>query len=106
MALVIERRIGLGNDKLLFAIGGEIIDMARDTTVFHPAVRSLNEPKFIHSSERRHRRNQTDVRAFRSFHWANPAIMGGMHVADLEARAIPGKTAGPEGGQTSFVSQL
>ena len=47
--------------------------------------------------------DQADVRAFRRLDRADPAVVGRMHVADLEARALARQTAGPERREAALV---
>ena len=54
VAPVIDRRVGLGHNKRLFAIGGQVIDVAGDAAFLDLAVRRLDEPEIIHASIRAH----------------------------------------------------
>src|SRR3569623_1447308 len=53
------------------------------------------KPYFVDSAERREAVDQADVRPFRRLDRANAAIVGRLHVADLEARALAGEAARP-----------
>ena len=50
--------------------------------------------------------DQADVRAFRRLDGAHAAIVGVVNVANLEAGAVTGQTAGAQSGQTALVGQL
>ena len=106
MSLVINRRIGLRDDEVFFAIGGEVIDMIGHATFLDLAVRRFEETEIIDARKRRQRRDQTDVWTFRRFDRANAAVVRRMHVADFEARAIAGKTARPERGQDGACASI
>jgi hypothetical protein len=70
------------------------------------AIGRLDEAVLVHASERGERRDQTDVRTFRGLDRADATVVRGVHVAHLEAGALPGQTAGPEGRQTTLVGDL
>ena len=106
MALVIDRRVGLGDDVGFLAVGGEVIDLVGDAAVLDLAIRRFEEAEFVDAREGRQRRDQTDVRAFRRFHRADAAVVRRMNVADFEAGAVAGQTARPEGGEAALVGQL
>ena len=106
MALVVDRRVGLGDDEVLLAVGGEVINVVGDPAVLDLAIRRFEEAEIVDARKGRQRRDQTDVRAFRRFHRANAAVVGRMHVADFEAGAIAGETAWPEGRETALVRQF
>src|SRR2546423_4034222 len=93
MALFVNLGIGLRDNVLLFAISGEVIDMPSDTAFLHFAIRSFEETKVVHPRESSQRGNETNVRAFGSFHRADAPVMRRMNVADLEPGTVAGKPA-------------
>jgi hypothetical protein len=106
VAFVVDGRVGLGDDEVFFTIGGEIIEMAGDTTLLHLAVRSFDEAEIVDARERRERGDQTDVRTFGRFNGANAAVVRRVNVADFEAGAIARETARPEGRETALVREF
>ena len=51
LALLVERRVGLGDDVFLFLVGGEIHDLVGDLAVLDDAVRRLDEAEAVDSTE-------------------------------------------------------
>src|SRR3954453_18925505 len=98
MTLAVDCRIGLGHQIIFFAITGQIFNLVGYATVVHLPIRRFDKPEFIDPGKRRHRADETDVRAFRRFDRANASVMRWMHVADLESGAIAAQTTRPEGG--------
>ena len=106
LALVINRRVRLGNDERFLAISGKVIEMPGHAAVFGFAIRRFQETKIVDAGERRQRRDQTDVRTFRRFHRTDTAIVRIMHVADLKPGTIARKPAWPQGRQPALMRQL
>ncbi len=77
-----------------------------DPAVLHLAVRRLDEAELVDARVARQRRDEPDVRPFRRLNRADASVMGRMDVADLEAGALPGQTAGPERGEPPLVGDL
>ena len=75
VAPVVDRRVCLGDDKRLFAVGGQVVDMAGHAPLFDLAIRRFDETEIVDPREGRQRRNQTDVRTFRSFHRTDASIV-------------------------------
>ena len=106
LAFVVDRRVRLRDDEILFAVGGEIIDLLGHAAVFDFAVRRFDEAEIVDARERRQRADQTDVRTFRRFDRANAAVVRRMNVADFEARAIAARdrqARGPTDGACASV---
>ena len=53
MALVVDGRVGLGDDIGFLAVGGEIVDVLLDAAFVDLAVRGLQEPEIIDAGEGR-----------------------------------------------------
>src|SRR6476646_1345451 len=106
MALRVHGRVRLGDKEIFFAIAGQIIDLIRDATLLHLAVRRFDETEFVDPRERAHRADETDVWTFRRFDRANPAVVRRMNVADFEPRAITRETAWPEGRETPLMREF
>ena len=97
---------GLGVDDLLFLLGGvEVDDLVGDLALDHPAVRSADEAELVHRGHRGERADEADVRAFRRLDRAHAAVVGGVHVADLDGRALAREAAGAQRAQTAAVRE-
>ncbi len=70
------------------------------------AVRRLDEAVLVDAREGRQRRDQADVRTFRRLDGADAAVVGRVHVAHLEARALAGQTARPKRREAALVRHL
>ena len=64
------------------------------STVLNAPVGALDESVLVDAREARQRRDEADVRAFRRLNRADAAVVRGVNVANLEARALARK-AGP-----------
>ena len=101
----VERRGGLGDDVLLFLVSGEVHDLVGDPAVDHLAVRRLDEAVVVDPGVAREVADEADVRTFRSLDRAHPAVVGGVHVTDLEAGALTREAAGSERRETTLVGE-
>src|SRR6185437_1460097 len=75
-------------------------------SIFHAAVRRLDESVIVDARIAAQRGDQSDVRAFRRFNRANAAIVRGVNVADFKSRALTRKTARVKGRETPLVRDL
>jgi len=57
MSSPVYRRIRLCDEKVLFAVAGEIINLIRHATLFHLAIGCLDKTEFIDAREGAHRTN-------------------------------------------------
>ena len=105
MPSAIERGVGLGDDVVLFFVGGHVHDLAGDLAVLDLAVRRLDETELVDAGIRRQTTDQTDVRAFRCLDRAHPAVVAEVHVADLEAGPFARQTTRSERRQTAAVGE-
>ena len=105
LALGVELGVRLGDDVAVLLVGGQVVDLVGDVAVLHLAVRSLHEAERVHPGEAGQRADQADVRAFRGLDRAHPAVVAGVHVADLHARTVAGQTARAERRQPPLVGQ-
>ena len=99
--VVLERRVRLGDDVVLFFVGRHVDDLAGDLAVLDLAVRRLDEAELVDAGVGGQTTDQADVRAFRGLDRAHPAVVAEVHVADFEAGALtatdhPGRA--PTGG--------
>src|SRR5439155_1435628 len=66
----------------------------------------LDEAVLVDAREDRQRAHQTDVRTLRGLDRADAAVVGVVHVADIEAGALTRKAAGPQRREAPLVGQL
>ena len=102
----IDGRVGLGDDVLLLFERGEIAHPLGHAAVLDLAVGGLDEAELVDAGVGRQRRDQADVRTFRRFDRADPAVVGRMDVAHLEAGALAGQTARSERREPPLVGDL
>ncbi len=95
----------LGDDLLLLLRCVELEDLVGDRAVLDDAVRSGHEPVLGDLGVGRQRSDQADVRALRGLDRAHPAVVGRVHVADLDRSALAGEAAGAERRQAATVPQ-
>src|SRR6185437_8113944 len=74
--------------------------------VAHLAVRALDEAELVDAREAGEGGDQADVGAFRRLHRADAPVVGGMHVAHLEAGAFARKPARPQRREAALVGDL
>src|SRR6266849_4557408 len=87
-----------------FAIAGvDDVNVVDDAAALNLAVRRLDEAVVIDARKAGQRADQSDVRAFRGFNWADAAVVRRMNVADFESSAFARKAAGSKSGETPFV---
>ena len=97
--LGVELRVRLGDHAVLFLRGVEVDHLVgHDALVDHPVGRG-HEPVLRDLGVARQRADQADVRALRSLDRAHAAVVGGVHVAHLDGRALTRQAAGAEGAQ-------
>ncbi len=92
---------------LVLGIAGmEDLDVIDDPAVLDLAVGGFDEAVLVDPGIGAERGNQSDVRALRRLDRADPAVMGGLDVADLEARPLPAQAAGTEGAEAPLMGHL
>ena len=84
-ALVVERRVGLGDDVLPFLDRREVLDVFGHPAVRDPPVGGLDEAVLVGPGVDREGVDEPDVRALRGLDGTHPPVVGRMDVADLEA---------------------
>ena len=108
VALLVKRLIRLGDDIVILDVGRHILDLvghAAGGTV-NLAVGSLEEAVLVDLGVGGKIGDKTDVRTFGRFDRADAAVVRVMHVTDVKAGAVTGKTAGTKGRKTALVRQL
>ncbi len=88
-------RLGRDHGSLFFG-GVEVDDLLGDLALDHPAVGRPDESELVDRRKRGERAHQADVRALWRLDRAHAAVVGGVHVAHLDRRALAGKAAGAE----------
>ena len=81
-------------------------DVVEHLAVLDAAVGRLDEAVLVDAREARERADEADVRAFRGLDRADASVVGGVDVADFEARALAGQTARPKRGEAALVRDL
>ncbi len=105
-AVRVELGVGLGDDVARLLHGREIDHLVRHLGLHHAPVRALDEAVFVHPRISGERVDETDIRPLRRLDRADAAVMGGMHVAHLEARALAGEAARPKRRQPPLMGDL
>ncbi len=103
---VLQLDVGLGDDVLGLFHRRNIDDVVRGLAVLDPTVGAFDEAVLVHPGVRRQRVDQADVRAFRRFDRADPAVVGRVHVADFKARALTRQTARSKRRQATLVGDF
>src|SRR5262245_48462778 len=103
MTFRVHWRVGLRDNKILFAIPGQIIDLIGHTALLHFSVGRFDETKFVDPGKSAHRADETDVRTFWRFDRTDAAVVRRMDVAHFEPGAVAAQTTGPERGKTTLV---
>ena len=73
---------------------------------FDLAVRGLDEAEVVHPGVAAERGDQPDIRPFRRLDRAEPAVVGGLDVADLEPGPLAAQPARAEGAQAPLVGDF
>src|SRR2546428_8159857 len=105
-AALVDLGVGLRNHMIVLFVGRQVADLPRDAAVPHLAIRGLDESQIIAPGIGGQRADQTDVRTLWGLDGAHPAVVAGVHVADLKAGAFAAQSAGAQRRQPAFVRQL
>ena len=103
--LRVDRRVRLGDQQLLFLGGVEVATSLGDDAVLDDAVGRRDEAVLGDLGERGQRADQADVRSLRRLDRAHAAVVGRVHVADLDRRALARQAAGAERRQAAAVGE-
>ncbi len=103
--LVVHRRVGLGDQQLLFLRRVEVADLLCDDAVLDHAVGGGDEPVLGDLGEGGQRADQPDVRSLGGLDRAHAPVVGGVHVAHLDGRALAREATGPQRGQAPAVRE-
>ena len=106
VALVVDRRVCLGNHGMIFLLRREELNVFRDLAVLDHAIRRFDEAVVVDAGVHTEGRNETDVRALRSLNRAETAVVCVVNVTHLEAGTFTRQTTWAKRGQTSLVCQF
>ncbi len=101
----VQRRVRLRDPPLLLLGRVDADDLIGDAAVLDDPVRSRHEAVLGDLGVARQRADQTDVRSLRGLDRAHPAVVGRVHVADLDRSALAGQAAGTQGRQPAPVPE-
>ena len=96
LVFLVEFGVGLRDNVFAFFNRRQVVDLVCHMRVFDHPIRRLEETVFIGARKQRQRVNQADVRTFRRFDRAYPAVVRRMHVADFEAGPFARQTTWSE----------
>ncbi len=99
----IELVVGLGDREVLFLVRRQVINRVGHLAVLDATIRRLDETVRIHARIGCERADEADVRAFRRLDRAHAAVVRGVDVANLEARAFARQAARPECRQAALM---
>src|SRR5262249_25635753 len=103
LAVGLQGGVGLGDDVFLFLVGGEVDDLVGDLALHDLAVGRLDEAVLVDAAVGGQVALEADVRAFRRLDGAHAAVVRGVHVTDLEPRALARQAAGAERREAALV---
>ena len=108
-AVVVQSHGGLGDDRVVLLLGGEVRD-ALASRLGHAlvdlAVRGLDEAEAVDFGVDAQGADQSDVRTLRRLDGAEAAVVRVVHVADLKSSTLAGETTGTEGRDAALVRHL
>ena len=104
--LVVHRGRSLSDHVISFFDGGQEHDLVGDQSVFHHAVRALEEAVLVGARIGGQGVDQTDVRTFRRFNRAYTTVVSRVYVTDFEACTFASQTAWAECRDTTLVGDL
>ncbi len=105
LAVLVDRLVRLADPALLLLGRVDVDDLVGDLAVLDDAVRRRDEAELRDLREARERADQADVRALRRLDRAHAAVMGRVHVAHLDRRALAREAAGAQRRQAAPVGQ-
>ena len=86
-------------------VASRLHDLLRDHAVLDDAVRGRDEPVLGDLREGGERADQADVRTLGGLDRAHASVVGGVHVAHLDRRALARQAAGAQRGQAAAVRE-
>ena len=103
--LGVDRGVRLGDQELLFLGRVEVAHLARQDAVLDHPVGGGDEAVLGYLGERGQRADETDVGTLGGLDRAHAAVVGGVHVADLDRGPLAGQPAGTQGRQATAVGE-
>ena len=103
--LLVDLGVRLGDDLALLLRGVQVDDLVGHHAVLDDAVGRRDEAVLGDLGEARQRADQADVRPLRSLDRAHAAVVGRVHVAHLDGRALAREAAGAERRQAAPVPE-
>ena len=103
--LRVDLGVRLGDRPLLLLVRVEVDDLVGDDAVLDDPVGSGDEAVLGDLRVGGERADQADVRALGGLDRAHPAVVGRVHVADLDRSALAGQAAGAERRQATPVRE-
>ena len=103
--LLVDRRVRLGDHQLLFLGGVEPADLVRQHAVLDHAVGRGHEAVLGDLGERAQRADQADVRTLGSLDRAHAPVVGRVHVAHLDRRALARQPTGAQRRQAPAMGE-
>ena len=91
--------------RLVLLVGPQPLDLLGELAVLDLLIGRDQEAVFVHAGVDRQAGDQADVRAFRGLDGANAAVVGNVHVADLEAGPLAVQAAGAQGRKPPLVRE-
>ena len=108
-AIITQRSITLTDNVTLLFLSSQIYDtvvIQIGDTIFHLTVRSGDKAELVNLGIDTQRRNQTDVRAFRTLDRTETTVVCIMYVTNLETGTLTRQTARTQGRETTLVRHL
>ena len=107
-SVLVQRLVGLGNDKIVFLVGGHVNHLVKHDAglLVYPAVGSLYKAVFVDSGKGGKVGYKSDVRSFRGLYRTHTAVMGVVNVSHLESGAVTGESAGAESRKAALMCKL
>ena len=105
LGVLVDLGVGLGDREHLLLDRVEVLDLARDLALGDLAVGRLHEAVLRHLGVGAERAHEADVRAFRGLDRAHAPVVGRVHVAHLDRRALAREAAGAERREAAAVRE-
>jgi len=104
-AFVVDRRVGGGDQGLVLLVGAEPFDLVGELALLDDLVGRHQEAVLVDTGVDRQAGDQPDVGAFGGLDGADAAVVGDVHVADLESGPLPVQSARPQGREPPLVGE-
>ena len=105
-SVVVESRVGLGDDVLSFLYRRKVVDLIADLSRYNFAIRCFQKSVSIRARIYRERIYEANVWAFGRLDRAQPTIMGRMNIPNFKPGPLARQSARAERRHTAFVRDL